>query len=95
MAKKRECMCDDDRGGDTELIDTSDSAVLHIKLNTCQLWYILPLILTQFYKHAINWTKGSTVSYNLLHFHKINQPKYVVHWTVYAALFLYHQLSFY
>ena len=37
MAKKRECMCDDDRGGDTELIDTSDSAVLHIKLNTCQL----------------------------------------------------------
>ena len=27
MAKKRECMCDDDRSGDTELIDTSDSAV--------------------------------------------------------------------
>ena len=37
MAKKRKCTRDDDGGGDTELIDTSDSAVLHIKLSTYQL----------------------------------------------------------
>ena len=58
MAKKRECMCDDDRSGDTELIDTSDSAVWHIKLNTCQLWYILPLILNTVLQARNKLNKG-------------------------------------
>ena len=49
MAKKRKCTRDDDCGGDIELIDTSDSAVLHIKLSTYQLWYILPLIVWYFH----------------------------------------------